>query len=104
MSPNPGLKLPLQLEAHLVSCYVPKPHRGMAQWYPFCRELERRVERDTTVAGAASELVAALQVILKLPLEQCTLTNRNIFFVLKNRSAMHENFHQALVRHCFQHA
>ena len=56
-----------------------------------------RVQRDSNLAGAASEFVAALQIIVKLPRDQCAPTNRFIFFVLRNRAQLHENFHEALV-------
>jgi hypothetical protein len=47
-----------------------------------------RVARDSTVAGAAAELVAALQLIMKLPVQDCGPTNRYIYFVIRNRSEM----------------
>ena len=56
-----------------------------------------RAQRDSNLAGAASEFVAALQIIVKLPRDQCVPTNRFIFFVLRNRAQLHENFHEALV-------
>ena len=71
----------LQLQAHAVTL--------------FCCAV--RVERDSTVAGAAAELVAALQLIMKMPVEECGPTNRYIYFVIRNLEVMHENFHHALV-------
>jgi hypothetical protein len=44
-----------------------------------------------------SELVAAAQLILKLPIEQCTMDNRYIHFVIHNRHEMHEGMHHCLV-------
>ncbi len=66
---------------------------------PSCRPHTRphRVARNSTVAGAAAELVAALQLIMKLPRSECGPTNRYIHFVLRNRFELHESFHDALV-------
>ena len=66
---------------------------------PPCRPHTRphRVARNSTVAGAAAELVAALQLIMKLPRSECGPTNRYIHFVLRNRFELHESFHDALV-------
>ncbi len=57
-----------------------------------------RMVRNTTVVGAASELVAALQLIVKQPLGDCGPTNRYIYFVTANLVGMHDSFYTALVR------
>jgi hypothetical protein len=50
------------------------------------------------MAESAAEFVAALQQIVKLPLSDCVPTNRYIYFVLRNRAELHENFQITLVR------
>ena len=54
--------------------------------------------RDSTLAESAAEFVAALQQIVKLPLSDCMPTNRYMYFVLRNRAELHENFQITLVR------
>lgn len=60
--------------------------------FGFCR-----VVRDNTLAECAAEFVAALQQIAKLPLSDCVPTNRYMYFVLRNRAELHENFQITLV-------
>ncbi len=54
--------------------------------------------RASTLAESTAEFVAALQQIVKLPLSDCVPTNRYIFFVLRNRAELHENYQFTLVR------
>jgi hypothetical protein len=80
---------------HKHDCASYSPAAQRSTW---CVCSAGRVTRATTVSDAAAQLVAALQLIVKQPLAECGPTNRNVFFVLRNRSEMHENFNGALVR------
>jgi hypothetical protein len=61
--------------------------------------VDTRVVRESTLAGALSEFIAAVQLILKLPVEECGPDSRYIWFAIHNRHEMHEGMHTCLVRH-----
>ena len=65
--------------------------------YCFVPAVSLRYSRNSTLASALAEFVAALQLVLKLPVARCTATNRYIHFVLRNRSQIHEGLHSSLV-------
>ena len=41
-------------------------------------------------------LYVLLQVVLRLPVANCTMANRHVFFIMANRHEMHEALHHSL--------
>ncbi len=76
------------------ACWVPCTHRSTNCLTLLCA---CRVIRESTLAGALSEFIAALQLIMKQRVEDCAPDSRYIQFVIQNRHEMHEGMHTCLV-------
>ena len=71
------------------------PNTPYMQWwntgnlFPFVQlQNGGSVTRNNTLAGGVSEFLSSVQVVLSLPIENCTLDNKFVYYITENAELM----------------
>jgi hypothetical protein len=53
-------------------------------------------QKSTTLSGALSEVVSSAQVVQELPLANCTMDSRFVYYIINNFDTIHTALQQSL--------
>jgi hypothetical protein len=67
----------------------------LCMWDP-CPLPYPRLQRNNTLAGAMSEFVSAVQVVVELPPANCTMESRAVHYIIANHDTLNEALQSSL--------